>query len=120
MTILKSQIEKIGRMSTAPSLGEYLSREGALNGIYGDIRVKINNKVIPGRVDFERKLHKIILCQSPYFQRRIRSENMSSLEVSIVDPNITTNSIEYAVSVLYGASYSELAEDDLLHTLVRM
>ena len=108
-------------MTSPPlTLGEYLSQEGALKGTYGDIQIKINNKVIPGRVDFDRKLHRIIVCQSPYFRRRIHIEDVSSLEVSVVDPNITTKSVEYAVSVLYGASYDEIAEEELLHALVRM
>ena len=111
-------------MMAAPvsSFGTYLFEEGVSRGMYSDIVLRVSNKAIPDRVQYEQRLHRLILCQSPYFRRGIEilGDNMPSvLDVSIVDPNITTRAIEFAIAVLYGAPLIDLEEDELLQTLVR-
>ena len=101
----------------AEPLGSYLMEDGAAKGLYSDILLKVTNKVIPERVRYERNLHKLILCQSPYLQRRIGGACGDTLEVSVVDPNITNSAIEYAISVMYGGPLLDLGVDDLLPTL---
>ena len=111
--------------SAADSLGAFLAEEGAAKGMYSDILLRVTNKVIPERVSYERRLHKLILCQSPYLQRRIggaaarpaQAQADATLEVSVVDPNVTTAAVERAVSVLYGGPLPELLAEELLPTL---
>ena len=121
-TYCRAPARPVMMAAPVPSLGTYLFEEGVSRGMYSDIVLRVSNKAIPDRVQYEQRLHRLILCQSPYFRRGIEilGDNMPSvLDVSVVDPNITTRAIEYAIAVLYGAPLTDLEEDELLQTLVR-
>ena len=84
----------------------------------------VHQQVIPDRVNYSQKLHKLILCQSPYFKRRILNDattdsggvgkyqnngksnatnlTPATLDISVIDPNVTTESLKVAIGVLYG------------------
>ncbi|RNA45244.1 germ cell-less -like 1 [Brachionus plicatilis] len=80
------------------STSNYIYKTLFVNGENSDIKVRALNK--------EWSLHKLYLCQSPYFDSMFKGckwkeSNQTVIEIAIPDQNITVNSLQIALGSFY-------------------
>lgn len=93
---------------------EYIYQHGFVGQNHSDITLSIS-----GILEKELRLHKLILCQSPYFEKMFKDENWmegdkKKVETKIYDEKITEGSLMEVLGSLYSAELHFGAEDKVV------